>query len=83
MYFRKSIHDSCVEKSSYGIKSSRDKDEPLTVEEIRAELSLLYERFNVKLNDNEKSGELKEHASFCGQLKGKCRNCGRIGPASN
>ena len=55
-----------------------DKDKPLTVEEIRAELSLRFERLNTK-NENE---EIEEHALFSGQFKGKCRNCGKIGHKS-
>jgi hypothetical protein len=49
-----------------------EKDKPLTVEEIRAELSLRSEI-------NEDNEELEEHELFCGQFKGKCRNCRQIG----
>jgi hypothetical protein len=56
-----------------------DKDEPLTVEEIRAELSLRFERLNMKYTKNEENEELEDHALCSGQFKGKCRNCRQIG----
>jgi hypothetical protein len=52
-----------------------DKDKPLTVEEIRADLSLCFERLNMKSKKNEENEELEEYALFSGQFKGKCRNC--------
>jgi hypothetical protein len=36
----------------------------------------------MKSTKNEESEELEVHALFSGQLKGKCRNCGRIGHKS-
>jgi hypothetical protein len=59
-----------------------DKDKPLTVEEIRAELSLCFGRLNMKSTKNEDNEELEEHALFSSQLKGKCRNCRQIGHKS-
>jgi Zinc knuckle len=54
-------------------------EKPLTVEEIRGELSLRYERLNMKSSNNPE-GEVLEQNAFCsGQFKGKCRNCGQIG----
>jgi hypothetical protein len=50
---------------------------PLTVSEIRAELSLRFERINN--NSNKDNGDnLEEMAFFGGQFKGKCRNCGKL-----
>jgi hypothetical protein len=46
------------------------KYEPLTVEEIKAELSLRFERLSTKFTKNEESEELEEHELFSGQLKG-------------
>jgi hypothetical protein len=56
-----------------------DKDKLSTVEEIRVELSLRFERSNTKSLKNEEREELGEHTLFSSQFKGKCRNCGRIG----
>jgi gag-polypeptide of LTR copia-type/Zinc knuckle len=56
-----------------------DSERPLTVEEIRGELSLRFERLNI----SKAGGEvLEEHAVFGGQFKGKCRNCGQLGHKS-
>jgi Reverse transcriptase (RNA-dependent DNA polymerase) len=59
-----------------------DKDNPLTVEEIRAELSLRFERLTNNLSNNDDNEEAEEMALFGGQFKGKCRNCGKIGHKS-
>jgi len=55
-----------------------DAEKPLTVEEIKAELSLHFERINMNTNGNKEGEVLEEHALFAGQFKGKCRNCGQI-----
>jgi hypothetical protein len=55
-----------------------DKENPLTVEEIRAELSLRFDRLSSKLSYNDNGEEVKEMALFGGQFEGKCRNCGNI-----
>jgi hypothetical protein len=47
-------------------KRIRDKDKPLTIEEIRAELSLCFERLKIKSTKNEENEELEEHAWFSG-----------------
>jgi hypothetical protein len=58
-----------------------DVEQHITVSEIRAELSLQFERMNNNLNkDNGDNSE--EMAFFGGQFKGKCRNCGKIGHKS-
>jgi hypothetical protein len=55
-----------------------DVEQPLTVSEIRAELSLRFER--ITNNSNKDNGDnLEEMAFYGGQFKGKCRNCGKIG----
>jgi hypothetical protein len=54
------------------------KNKLLTVEEIRAELSLRFERLNEGSTQNEYSKELVEHALFSCKLKGKYRNFGHI-----
>jgi gag-polypeptide of LTR copia-type len=59
-----------------------DTDWPLTVEEIREELSLHFERLNSNSNNNSEGEILEEQALFSGQCKGKCRNCGLIGQKS-
>ena len=54
-----------------------DAEKPLTVEEIKAELSLCFERLNMNTNGNEEGDVLEEHTLFTGQIKGKCRNYGQ------
>jgi CRISPR/Cas system-associated protein Cas10 (large subunit of type III CRISPR-Cas system) len=56
-----------------------DIEKPLTVEEIRGELSLRYERLNMKTSNNPEGKVLEENAFFSGQFKGKCQSCGQIG----
>ena len=59
-----------------------DSDKPLTIEEIRGELSLRFERINSNSTKNLEGEVLEEHALFSGQFKGKCRNCGQVGHKS-
>jgi hypothetical protein len=54
-------------------------DKPLTVEEVREELNIRYERLNMKTSRNMEGEVLEEQALFSGQFKGKSRNCGQIG----
>ena len=49
---------------------------PLTVDEIRDDLNLRFERLNMKSSEDE---NVQYVALFGGQFKGKCRNCGMIG----
>jgi hypothetical protein len=56
-----------------------DADKPLTVEDVRGELNLRFERLNTKTSRNEEGKVLEEQALFSGQFKGKCRNCGQVG----
>jgi DNA-binding cell septation regulator SpoVG len=57
----------------------RDIEKPLTVEEIRGELSLRFESLNISKAEGE---VLEEHALFGGQFKGKRQNCGQLGHKS-
>ncbi len=59
-------------------KRLNDKVNPLTVDEIRDDLNLRFERLNKKNNDNENEDN-QDVAFFSGQFKGKCRNFGVIG----
>jgi hypothetical protein len=59
-----------------------DADEPLTVEEVRGELNLRFERLNIKTSRNEEGEVLEEQSLFSDQFKGKCRNCGQVGHKS-
>jgi gag-polypeptide of LTR copia-type/Zinc knuckle len=56
-----------------------DAEKPLTVEEIKAELSLRFEMLYMNANGNEEGEVLEEHTLCTGQFKGKCRNCGQFG----
>jgi hypothetical protein len=53
-----------------------DADKPLTVEEVRGELNLRFERLNMKTSRNEKVEVFEEQALFSGKFKGKCQCCG-------
>jgi gag-polypeptide of LTR copia-type len=55
-----------------------DSEKPLSIEEIKAELSLCFERLNVSSNESNENVVLEEHALLSGQYKGKCRKCGQI-----
>jgi hypothetical protein len=48
-----------------------DADESLTVEEVRGELNLRFERLNMKILRHEEGEILEENALFSGQFKGK------------
>jgi hypothetical protein len=55
-----------------------DVEKPLAIEDIRGELSLRFERMNMKVSDV-KEGDNSEEAAFLnGKFKGKCRNCGQV-----
>jgi hypothetical protein len=60
-------------------KKVMDKSNPLTIDEIRDDLNLRFERFNEKQNEENENDNNQEVAFFDGQFKGKCRNCGVIG----
>jgi hypothetical protein len=60
-------------------KRVTDKSNPLTIDEIRDDLSLRFERSNEKQNKQSKNDKNQEVALFGGQFRGKCRNRGAIG----
>jgi hypothetical protein len=62
-------------------KRINDKINPLTVDEIRADLNLRFERLNEKKDDTDNEDK-QDVALFGGQFKGKCRNCGMMGHKS-
>ena len=47
-----------------------DKEKPLTVEEIRAELSLRFERLNMGSTNNDDKDVMEDQALFSSQCKG-------------
>jgi hypothetical protein len=59
-------------------KRINDKINPLTVDKIRADLNLRFERLNEKKDDTDNEDN-QDVAFFGGQFKGKCRNCGMMG----
>jgi hypothetical protein len=62
-------------------KRINNKINPLTVDEIRADLNLRFERLNEKKDDTDNKDN-EDVAFFGGQYKGKCRNCGMMGHKS-
>jgi hypothetical protein len=56
-----------------------DVDKLLTIEEIRGELSLHYQRMNMKSSSNREGDVFEQTAFFSGQFIGKCCNCGQVG----
>jgi hypothetical protein len=60
-------------------KRVTDKSNQLTIDKIRDDLSLRFERLNEKQNEGSENDNNQEVAFFGGQFKGKCRNCGAIG----
>jgi hypothetical protein len=49
---------------------------PLTIDEIKDDLNLCFEKLNMKANEENESEVVEYLVLFGGQLKGKCRNCG-------
>ena len=49
------------------------KESPLTIEELKEELKLRFERLSSKMELG------KEQSLFTTQFKEKCRNCGKLG----
>jgi hypothetical protein len=60
-------------------KKLNDNMNLLTVDEVRDDLKLRFERLNIKSNEDSKNGNSQDVAFFGGQFKGKCRNFGVIG----
>jgi hypothetical protein len=59
-----------------------DADKPLTVEEVRRELNLIFVRLNMKTSRKEEVEVFSEQDLFSGQFKGKCRNYDQVGHKS-
>jgi hypothetical protein len=55
------------------------KENPLTIDELKKELSLRYERLVMKTETAKINDLGEEKALVVTQFKGKCRNCGKIG----
>jgi hypothetical protein len=49
-------------------------EKSLTIEEIKSELGLCFERLNSSGNGSQENGIVEEDAIFDGNFKGKCRN---------
>ena len=62
-------------------KKLGDANNPLTIEEVRDALGLVYERLYGKKKNNNKNDD-GETALFAGGFKGKCNNCGKFGHKS-
>jgi hypothetical protein len=57
-----------------------DADKLLTVEEVKAELNLRFERLKMKTSSNEKENFWNKKFNSVGNLKQrKCRKCGQFG----
>jgi C2H2 zinc-finger/Zinc knuckle len=56
-----------------------DVNNPLTIEELKEELTLRFERMTSKTDSAKGKGSFDEKALLMGYLKGKCRNCGKLG----
>ena len=57
-----------------------DKNNPVTIDQLRNELNLRFERMKGKNDDNNKKyNEEEETALLAGGFKGKCHKCGKIG----
>jgi hypothetical protein len=55
------------------------KENPLTIDELKEELSLRYERLLMKTETAKINNLGEEKALVVTRFKGKCRNCGKIG----
>jgi hypothetical protein len=55
------------------------KENPLTIDELKEELSLRYERLLMKTETAKMKNLGEEKALLVTQFKEKCRNCGKIG----
>ena len=62
------------------VEKRLDSDKnPLTLEELRADLNLRYERLGLKKKDEDEKEYDVALAGFPSKFKGKCRKCGVIG----
>jgi hypothetical protein len=60
-------------------KRINEKVNPLTIDEIRDDLNLRFERLNMKANEENETEVVEDLAVFGSHFNGKCRNCGAIG----
>jgi ABC-type ATPase with predicted acetyltransferase domain len=60
-------------------KRIESKENPLTIDELKEELSLRYERLLMKTEMAKFNNLVEQKAFLVTQFKGKCRNCGKIG----
>jgi hypothetical protein len=60
-------------------KRVTDKSNPLTIDEIRDNLNLIFKRLNEKQNEESENDNNQEVAFFGGQCTGECQNCGATG----
>ena len=59
-----------------------NKENPLTIDELKEDLNLRYERLSSKSESTRNDDYGEEKALFVTQFKGKCRNCGKLGHKS-
>ena len=58
------------------------KTNPLSIDELKEDLNLSYERLSSKSASTRNDDYGEEKALFVTQFKGKCRNCGKLGHKS-
>ena len=56
-----------------------NKESPLTIEELKEELNLRFERLSSKMESIKKLEPGEDKALFTTQFKGEYRNCGKLG----
>ena len=56
-----------------------DKMNPLSIDELKEDLNLRYERLSSKSESTKRDDFGEERALLTTQYKGKCRNCGNLG----
>ena len=66
------------EISQSKLEDRLDDIDPLTIEEIRTELNLKFQRMNLKRSVDQEYEE-EETALFAGNFKGTCHGCGKMG----
>ena len=60
-----------------------DKMNPLSIDELKEDLNLRYERLSTKFESLKRYDFGEERALFTTQYKEKCRNCGKLGRQSS
>ena len=73
-------YENLVESLGRRIDITGKSNDALTIEEMRFELSLKYERMNTRKYEARGGKQKGEHALYAGaQFKGKCNFCGKYG----